>query len=177
VFPDIREDWGPVQSRFALSGNGLVLADDRRVLRDLRGPGGLERHPSLWVVLAAHDEEWSVAEGVGSMLAREYLGEVEVIASNDLSADRTGEILSHLDLLTRLPSQILGGRDAVVVCFASPYRRLHLDLRHAQICLHHDGPRGRRVAGDTLPPRVVEGQTCDPAMETRRPNTQAVMAG
>jgi hypothetical protein len=73
VFPDIREDWGPVQSRFALSGNGLVLADDRRVLRDLRGPGGLERHPSLSVVLAAHDEEWSVAEGVGSMLAREYL--------------------------------------------------------------------------------------------------------
>jgi hypothetical protein len=103
------------------------------------------------VVLAAHDEEWSVAEGVGSMLAREYLGEVEVIASNDLSADRTGEILSHLDLLTRLPSQILGGRDAVVVCFDSPYRRLHLDLRHAQICLHHDGPRGCRVGGTRYP--------------------------
>jgi hypothetical protein len=61
------------------------------------------------VVLAARDEEWSVAEGVGSMLAQEYLGEVEVIASNDLSADRTGEILGPLDLLTRLPSQILGG--------------------------------------------------------------------
>ena len=94
------------------------------------------------MILAARDEEWSVAEGVGSMLAQEYLGEVEVIASNDLSADRTGEILGPLDLLTRLPSQILGGRDAVVVCFASPYRRLHLDLRHAQVCLHYDGPRG-----------------------------------
>jgi hypothetical protein len=167
----------PVQPRFALSGNGLVLADDRRVLKDLRGPGGLERHPSLSVVLAARDEVWSVAEGVGSMLAREYLGEVEVRASYDLSADRTGELLGHLDLLTRLSSQILGGKDAVVVCFASPYRRLHLDLRHAQVCLHYNGPRGASSGGDTLPPRVVEGQTRYPAMGTRRPNTQAVMTG
>jgi hypothetical protein len=98
----------PVQPRFGLSWNDLGLVDDRRVLRDLRGPGGLERHPSLSVVLAARDEEWSVAEGVGSMLAQKYLGEVEVIASNDLSADRTGEILGPLDLLTRLPSQVLG---------------------------------------------------------------------
>src|SRR5918997_3025148 len=100
------------------------------------------------------------------MLAQEYLGEVEIIASNDLSADRTGEILGPLDLLTRLPSQILGGRDAVVVYFASPYRRLHLDLRHAQICLHHDGPRGRRVAGWRTPPQVVVRKKGAPPLET-----------
>jgi hypothetical protein len=98
------------------------------------------------------DEEWSVAEGVGSMLAREYIGEVEVIASYDLSADRTGELLGHLDLLTRLPSQILGGRDAVIVCFTSRYRRLHLDLRHAQVCLHYNGPRGASSGGGHATP-------------------------
>lgn len=90
-------------------------------------------------------------EGVGYMRAQECLGEMEIIASNDLSADRTGEILGPLDLLIRLPSQILGGRDAVVVCLASPYRRSRLDLRHAQLCLHHDGQRGLKWRGRDTP--------------------------
>ena len=45
-----------------------------------------------------------------------------------------------------------------MVCRASPYRRLRLDLRHAQVYLHHDRQRGHRVAGDTIPSGVVEGQ-------------------
>src|SRR5215207_9938701 len=66
------------------------------MLKDIHKPGGLERNPSLSVVLAARDEERSVEEGVRSMLAQEYSGELEVVAVNDRSTDRTGEILEEL---------------------------------------------------------------------------------
>jgi glycosyltransferase involved in cell wall biosynthesis len=66
------------------------------VLKDLHKPGGLDRDPSLSVVLAARDEERSVEESVGSMLAQEYSGALEVVAVDDRSTDRTGEILEVL---------------------------------------------------------------------------------
>jgi glycosyltransferase involved in cell wall biosynthesis len=74
------------------------------VLKDLHEPGGVERYPSLSVILAARDEERSVEESVESTLAQDYLGELEVIAVDDRSADRTGEILD--ELATKHPSKL-----------------------------------------------------------------------
>lgn len=65
-------------------------------LKDLRKPAGPTGNPSLSVVLAARDEEPAVEESVGSMLAQDYSGVLEIIAVNDRSADRTGEILDDL---------------------------------------------------------------------------------
>jgi len=66
------------------------------LLKDLRKPASPDRNPSISVVLAARDEELAVKESVGSMLAQDYSGMLEVIAVNDRSADRTGEILDDL---------------------------------------------------------------------------------
>ena len=74
------------------------------VLNDLHKPGGLDRNPSLSVVLAARDEERSVKGSVASILAQDYSGMLEVIAVNDRSTDRTGEILD--ELLTRYPDRL-----------------------------------------------------------------------
>jgi glycosyltransferase involved in cell wall biosynthesis len=74
------------------------------VLKDLHKPGGLERNPSLSVVLAARDEERAVEESVASMLAQDYSGELEVIAVDDRSTDRTGEILD--ELATKHPGRL-----------------------------------------------------------------------
>jgi biofilm PGA synthesis N-glycosyltransferase PgaC len=46
--------------------------------------------------VAARDEERSVHESVMSILAQDYSGTLEVIAVNDCSTDRTGEILDEL---------------------------------------------------------------------------------
>jgi glycosyltransferase involved in cell wall biosynthesis len=56
------------------------------------------------VILAARDEERSVNESVSSMLAQDYSGMLEVIAVNDRSTDRTGEILD--ELVTRFPDRL-----------------------------------------------------------------------
>jgi glycosyltransferase involved in cell wall biosynthesis len=69
---------------------------DVPVLKDLHKPGGLDCNLSLSVVLAARDEERSVEESVESILAQDYSGKLEVIAVNDRSTDRTGEILDQL---------------------------------------------------------------------------------
>ena len=53
-------------------------------------------YPAVWVILAARDEEAALEKGVGSMLAQDYPGDLEVVAVNDRSADRTGEILGRL---------------------------------------------------------------------------------
>ena len=66
------------------------------MLKDLYRSGGLAPSPSLSVVLAARNEERSVKESVESMLAQNYLGELKIIAVNDRSTDRTGEILDKL---------------------------------------------------------------------------------
>ena len=66
------------------------------LLRDFRKPGHMNRNPKLSVILAARDEERSVKESVVSMLDQDYSGMLEVIAVNDRSTDRTGEILEEL---------------------------------------------------------------------------------
>src|SRR5829696_5031817 len=64
----------------------------------------MKRNPALSVILAARDEERSVKESVASMLAQDYPGMLEVIAVNDRSADRTGEILE--ELATKHPDRL-----------------------------------------------------------------------
>jgi glycosyltransferase involved in cell wall biosynthesis len=74
------------------------------LLRDFRKPGRMNRNPALSVILAARDEERSVIESVVSMLAQDYSGILEVIAVNDRSTDRTGEILD--ELATKHPDRL-----------------------------------------------------------------------
>jgi glycosyltransferase involved in cell wall biosynthesis len=73
-------------------------------LIDLFEAERLDRNPALSVILAARDEERSVNESVGSMLAQHYSGRLEVIAVNDRSTDRTGEILE--ELATKHPDRL-----------------------------------------------------------------------
>jgi glycosyltransferase involved in cell wall biosynthesis len=87
------------------------------VLRDVEEPVPTV-YPSLSVVVPARDEERAVGESVRSMVAQEYPGTLEVVAVDDRSADRTGEILEsmlveHPSLLrvlhvTQLPEGWLG---------------------------------------------------------------------
>ncbi len=65
------------------------------VLKDVGDTRNLEGLPSLSVVVPARDEERTVAEGVESVLTQDY-PDFEVIAVNDRSTDRTGEILEEL---------------------------------------------------------------------------------
>ena len=66
------------------------------VLKELRKSGRIDRSPALSVILAARDEAQSVSESVVSILAQDYSGMLEVIAVDDRSTDRTGEILDEL---------------------------------------------------------------------------------
>ena len=66
------------------------------VLEDILETDLVDHDPALSIILAARDEERSVNESVGSMLAQDYPGMFEVIAVNDRSTDRTGEILDGL---------------------------------------------------------------------------------
>jgi cellulose synthase/poly-beta-1,6-N-acetylglucosamine synthase-like glycosyltransferase len=75
------------------------------LLKDFRKPGHMNRNPKLSVILAARDEERSVNESVVSMLDQDYSGVLEVIAVNDRSTDRTGEILD--ELVSRHPGKLL----------------------------------------------------------------------
>jgi glycosyltransferase involved in cell wall biosynthesis len=56
----------------------------------------LNNYPSLSVVVPARNEERAAEESIETMLGQEYPGDLEVIAINDRSADRTGEILEQL---------------------------------------------------------------------------------
>lgn len=67
------------------------------MLNDIEDAPDLGRYPSLSVVVPARNEERAVGESVGSMLHQGYPGDLEVIAVDDRSADRTGEILDRLD--------------------------------------------------------------------------------
>jgi cellulose synthase/poly-beta-1,6-N-acetylglucosamine synthase-like glycosyltransferase len=66
------------------------------LLRDFRMSDRVNRNPALSVILAARNEERSVKESVVSMLDQDYSGILEVIAVNDRSTDRTGEVLDEL---------------------------------------------------------------------------------
>jgi glycosyltransferase involved in cell wall biosynthesis len=74
------------------------------LLEDIRSSGRMERDPALSVILAARDEEQSVSDSVESILAQDYPGTLEVIAVNDRSTDRTGEILD--ELATKHPGRL-----------------------------------------------------------------------
>jgi cellulose synthase/poly-beta-1,6-N-acetylglucosamine synthase-like glycosyltransferase len=66
------------------------------VLEEVSATHLVDRDPALSIILTARDEERSVGDGVVSMLAQDYSGTLEIIAMNDRSTDRTGEILEEL---------------------------------------------------------------------------------
>jgi glycosyltransferase involved in cell wall biosynthesis len=82
-------------------------------------------YPSLSVIAPARDEERGVGESVRSMLAQDYPGPLEVVAVDDRSTDRTGEILEllrreHPSLLSvlrvvELPAGWLGKNHALAL--------------------------------------------------------------
>ena len=74
------------------------------VLEGVLGTELVDRNPALSVILAARDEERSVGESLPSMLAQDYSDMIEVIAVNDRSTDRTGEILE--ELATKPPDRL-----------------------------------------------------------------------
>jgi len=74
------------------------------LLKDFRKSGHMNGNPALSVIVAARDEERSVRASVGSMLAQEYSGSLEVVAVDDRSNDRTGEILD--ELATKHPGRL-----------------------------------------------------------------------
>jgi hypothetical protein len=63
-----------------------------------------DRYPTVSVVVAARDEEAGVGEALGSVLDQDYPGGLEVLAVNDRSTDRTGEIIA--DLAARRPDRL-----------------------------------------------------------------------
>ena len=62
------------------------------------------RYPSVSVVVAARDEEAGVGEALGSVLDQDYPGDLEVLAVDDRSTDRTGGIIA--DLAARRPDRL-----------------------------------------------------------------------
>jgi glycosyltransferase involved in cell wall biosynthesis len=74
------------------------------VLEDVLETDLVDRNPALSIILAVRDEERSVKESVASMLAQDYSGMLEIIAVNDRSTDRTGEILE--ELATKHPNRL-----------------------------------------------------------------------
>lgn len=90
--------WLALGLQWLLGIRGVPVLDD---LHGTRRPG---RYPSLSVILAARNEERSVREGVESVLNQRYPGRLEVVAVDDRSADRTGDILD--ELATRYPGKL-----------------------------------------------------------------------
>lgn len=67
------------------------------ILREVAEAGKpIDQYPSVSVVVAARDEEAGVGEALGSVLDQTYPGHLEILAVDDRSADRTGEILAGL---------------------------------------------------------------------------------
>ncbi len=88
----------------ALSLQWLLGIRKIPVLEDVSETDRLDHDPALSIILAARDEGRSVGESVPSMLAQDYSGPLEIIAVNDRSTDRTGEILE--ELATRYPDKL-----------------------------------------------------------------------
>jgi glycosyltransferase involved in cell wall biosynthesis len=59
----------------------------------------IDRYPSVSVVVAARNEEAGVGKALGSVLDQDYPGNLEVLAVDDRSTDRTGEIIAGLAAL------------------------------------------------------------------------------
>lgn len=67
------------------------------VLRDTQGEREpLDLYPSISVIVPARNEEGAVEEALGSILAQDYPGRLEVVAVDDRSTDGTGEVLARL---------------------------------------------------------------------------------
>ncbi|HVD35333.1 MAG TPA: glycosyltransferase [Rubrobacter sp.] len=67
------------------------------VLREAaRSSGPIDQYPSVSVVVPARDEEAGVGEALRSILDQDYPGRLEVVAVDDRSADRTGDIIARL---------------------------------------------------------------------------------
>ncbi len=141
------------------------------LLRDFRKSDRMNRNPALSVILAARDEERSVKESVVSMLAQDYSGMLEVIAVNDRSTDRTGEVLD--ELVTRylgklrvlnvesLPEGWLGKTHALYIGAAEATGEWLL-FTDADVIFSHDcSDKAVRYAIDngldhlTLPPEIL----------------------
>jgi glycosyltransferase involved in cell wall biosynthesis len=61
-----------------------------------KGQGPLQSHPSVSVIVPARNEEEKVEDALRSVLSQSYPGRLEVVAIDDRSTDRTGEILARL---------------------------------------------------------------------------------
>jgi glycosyltransferase involved in cell wall biosynthesis len=61
-----------------------------------KGREPLENPPSVSVIVPARNEEEKVEDALRSVLAQSYPGRLEVVAIDDRSTDRTGEILARL---------------------------------------------------------------------------------
>ena len=95
------------------------------ILRDIEAEPVSGPYPSLSVIVPARDEEWGVGESVRSMLAQDYPGPLEVVAVDDRSTDRAGEILESLESehpsllsvrrVTELPDGWLGKNHALAL--------------------------------------------------------------
>lgn len=141
------------------------------VLRDELERGRLERPPSLSVIVPACNEELSVRASVETLLAQDYTGDLEVIAVDDRSTDRTGEILEELrgktpDLLRvprvrTLPEGWLGKNHALHLGAAQSGGEWLLftdaDVRFTPPCVRYamDYAARNRLRHLTLPPDIV----------------------
>jgi glycosyltransferase involved in cell wall biosynthesis len=157
--------WGPLISGW-FHGVGKVP-----LLRESGSDGAPAPYPSLSVIVPARDEEGSVGRGVGSLLAQNYPGELEIIAVDDRSTDRTGEILERLratrpDLLRVLRVDDLPegwmGKNHALWLGASEARGEWLlftdaDVWFAPRCLRYAVNHALREGLDhlTLPPDIV----------------------
>lgn len=142
------------------------------VLKDLYAQEDrLDRYPSLCVVLGARDEERAVEASIESMVAQDYPGRLEVIAVDDRSTDRTGEILDRLAArhpgrlrmsnVGSLPAGWLGKTHALHVGAAEATGEWLLftdaDVRFSPACLEAAVRHAVDGALDhlTLPPEIV----------------------
>ena len=62
-----------------------------------REPRDPDEYPTLSVVIPACNEERVIRKSVESALEGDYPGKLEIIAVNDRSTDRTGEVLERLE--------------------------------------------------------------------------------
>ena len=79
--------------------NSFLLCSLLLDKRPVRKP--LESYPSLTILVAAYNEEASIADTLKSIAMQQYSGELQVIVINDGSTDRTSSIVH--DYLTDYP--------------------------------------------------------------------------
>jgi glycosyltransferase involved in cell wall biosynthesis len=144
-------------------------------LRNVETEPVAEAYPSLSVVVPARNEERGVGESIRSMLAQDYPGPLEVVAVDDRSTDRTGEILEslkteHPNLLSvervaELPDGWLGKTHALALGAAETCGDWLLftdaDVRFAPECFRKalDYATGNGLDHLTLAPEILSRGT------------------